>query len=170
MKNSFLSTAAASLIIGASAGFAIARHLYYDPSTKTELEVLRKKYILKINEDKNRSLNSYIPNADPPLSVSLLNAKKESGINKIDQFSFGENPEYSTITMTYYSDKVLAYDDTDEIVMDLRNTVGEKIFDYLTEEDIVYIRNDTNKTYYEITCVDRNYDELTGNVGIGLDY
>lgn len=71
--------------------------------------------------------------------------------------------DYTTISLTYYSDGVLA-DDEDEIVENVEDTVGadfaEHFGDY--EMDSVHIRNDRRKCDYEICKDNRSYTAVTG--------
>lgn len=71
--------------------------------------------------------------------------------------------DYTTISLTYYSDGVLA-DDEDEIVENIEDTVGadfaEHFGDY--EMDSVHIRNDRRKCDYEICKDNRSYTAVTG--------
>ena len=71
--------------------------------------------------------------------------------------------DYTTISLTYYSDGVLA-DDEDEIVDNVEDTVGadfaEHFGDY--EMDSVHIRNDRRKCDYEICKDNRSYSAVTG--------
>lgn len=71
--------------------------------------------------------------------------------------------DYTTISLTYYSDGVLA-DDEDEIVENIEDTVGadfaEHFGDY--EMDSVHIRNDRRKCDYEICKDNRSYTTVTG--------
>lgn len=74
---------------------------------------------------------------------------------------FGEMDGYSTISITYYADRVLA-DDADHIINDVDDTVG---FDSLThfgeyEDDSVFVRNDRRKCDYEILLSQRKYSEI----------
>lgn len=71
---------------------------------------------------------------------------------------FGEK-DYETIGMTYYADKVLVEDITDEVVEDIDETIG---YDSLLhfgeyEEDMLYVRNDDLRTDYEISLSSRSY-------------
>ncbi|MCC8151377.1 MAG: YtxH domain-containing protein [Lachnospiraceae bacterium] len=64
---------------------------------------------------------------------------------------FGEFENYETISLTYYSDGVLA-DECDEVVDDIEEIVG---FESLThfgeyEDDSVFVRNDAKSCDYEI--------------------
>lgn len=71
--------------------------------------------------------------------------------------------EYTTISLTYYSDGTLA-DDEDEIVDNVEDTVGadfaEHFGDY--EMDSVHIRNDRRRCDYEICKDNRTYAAVTG--------
>lgn len=83
----------------------------------------------------------------------------------ITEDEFGELDEYEKVTLSYYSDGILADDLSDEIVEDAESKVGK---DYITkliddEEDIVFVRNDIEKIYYEIVKNLQTYKEVTGN-------
>lgn len=70
---------------------------------------------------------------------------------------------YTTISLTYYSDGTLA-DDEDDVVEDVENTVGsdfaEHFGDY--EDDSVFVRNNRLKCDYEILKDNRSYTDVTG--------
>ncbi len=73
---------------------------------------------------------------------------------------FGE-AEYDTISLTYYSDHILA-DDLDEMVEDVENTVT---FDALNhfgeyEDDSVYVRNDRLQADFEILLDNRKFSDV----------
>lgn len=76
---------------------------------------------------------------------------------------FGEFEEYSQISLTYYSDGVLA-DDTDDLMDDIADTVGSDFASHFGdyEEDSVFIRNDRFKCDYEILRDNRAYSAVTG--------
>lgn len=71
---------------------------------------------------------------------------------------FGEN-DYETIGMTYYADKVLVEDITDEVVDDIDGTIGRDSLLHFGEyeEDMLYVRNDELGIDYEISLSDRSY-------------
>ena len=74
---------------------------------------------------------------------------------------FGEFEDYERISLSYYSDQVLA-DEDDEKVEDADNVVG---LDSLThfgefEDDSVFVRNDKLKCDYEILLVQRTYSDV----------
>lgn len=74
---------------------------------------------------------------------------------------FGELGDYETISLTYYSDDVLA-DDADQIVDDIDETVGNDALIHFGEyeEDSVFVRNDRRKTDYEILRDYRKYADI----------
>lgn len=72
---------------------------------------------------------------------------------------FGEC-EYDTVTLTYYPDGVLT-DELDEIIYDVDGVVGEESLKHFGEfeDDSVCVRNDRDKTDYEILLDPRNYSD-----------
>ena len=73
---------------------------------------------------------------------------------------FGEL-DYSTISLTYYSDGVLTYE-SDELVEDVDDIVGADFAEHFGEyeDDSVFIRNDRMKTDFEILADKRNYSDV----------
>lgn len=74
---------------------------------------------------------------------------------------FGDEEDYDQISLTYYSDQVLA-DENDEIIEDVEETIG---FESLThfgeyEDDSVFVRNDEKKCDYEILMDQRLYSDV----------
>lgn len=74
---------------------------------------------------------------------------------------FAELDDYDRISLTYYSDHILA-DDNDQPLEDVEGTVG---FESLThfgeyEDDSVYVRNDRLKVDYEILRDERKYSDV----------
>lgn len=74
---------------------------------------------------------------------------------------FGDDPDYDLITMTYYTDDVLA-DDSDYRVDNIGETVGDEFVEHFGEydDDAVYVRNDLTKCYYEILRSLKSYSEV----------
>lgn len=63
---------------------------------------------------------------------------------------FGEFEDYSTISLTYYSNGVLT-DDNDEKIDDIEDTVGDALEHFGEyEDDAVHVRDDRKKVDYEI--------------------
>lgn len=82
---------------------------------------------------------------------------------------FGESDNYTQISLTYYSDGVLA-DDEDEIIEDIDDTVGEDFADHFGdyEDDSVFVRNDRLRCDYEILKDNRSYHDVAG-IGLGQE-
>lgn len=79
----------------------------------------------------------------------------------IDPSEFGEDPEYDTMTLTYFADGVLV-DDVDEVIEEPDIVVGLenlKVFEEFGATSI-YVRNDIYKTDYEVIRDDWNYSDM----------
>lgn len=74
---------------------------------------------------------------------------------------FGEFEEYEKISLTYYSNNVLA-DENDDVIEDVEETVGIESLTHFGEyeEDSVFVRNDARKCDYEILLDQRSYSEV----------
>ena len=74
---------------------------------------------------------------------------------------FGEIEEYEKISLTYYSDNVLA-DENDDVVEDVADTVGLDSLNTFGQydDDAVYVRNDRLRADYEILMDRRDYSEV----------
>ena len=94
---------------------------------------------------------------------------KEEKVNMVEKpyiispEEFGDFDEYTKLSLTYYSDEVLA-DENDEIVDDIDETVGADFADHFGEyeDDSVFVRNDRLKCDYEILRDNRSYSDVTG--------
>lgn len=75
---------------------------------------------------------------------------------------FGENEFYDKEELTLYSDGILA--DIDDNILNIDEYVGEKSLDHIGdyEADVVHIKNDARKTYYEVLVDERSYLDVTG--------
>lgn len=106
----------------------------------------------------------------------IFNDEMKKGVDEMIGFSesdrpyviapdiFGELDGYEKISLTYYSDQILA-DDSDEIVDNVEDVVG---FDSLShfgdyEDDSVFVRNDRLKCDYEILLDQRSYSDIVKN-------
>lgn len=80
----------------------------------------------------------------------------------INSEEFGEEEEYDTMTLTYFTDKVLV-DDVDDVIEDQDTVVGLenlKIFEEFPGCTTIYVRNDIWKTDFEIIKDDWNWSDL----------
>ncbi len=89
--------------------------------------------------------------------------KPAEGPYIISPEEFDEKAEdgYEAITLTYYSDGVLA-DENDEPIDDIANTIGEYSLNHFGEyeDDSVYVRDDWRKVDYEILRDERPYSQI----------
>ena len=94
-------------------------------------------------------------------NTNAKNEVPETGPYVISPDEFGELDDYETISLTYYSDKVLA-DDMDQVIDDYMVCVGNDFMNHFGEyeDDSVFIRNDARKCDYEILYDLRPYSEL----------
>lgn len=78
---------------------------------------------------------------------------------------FMNNEDYENISLTYYSDGVLA-DENDDVVEDVENVVGRESLNHFGEyeDDSVFVRNDILKCDYEILYDLRNYSEVIKHI------
>ena len=89
-------------------------------------------------------------------------ADVETYAYEIDPDEFGEDHEYTTYSLDYYSDGNLV-DETGNIVDDPIHLVGGDVLDRINlESPIAYVRNDITKTDYEITYIDDVFEEAGG--------
>lgn len=74
---------------------------------------------------------------------------------------FGENPDYETVSLTYYADGVLT-DDWDNVIDDAEDLLGEGSLGTFGqyEDDSVFVRDDAIKTDYEILADEREFADV----------
>ena len=73
---------------------------------------------------------------------------------------FGDDPDYKTVSLTYYADKVLTDEDNHVINPGrIDDLIGEDSLTHFGEyeEDSVFVRNEKRKTDYEILLDMSNY-------------
>lgn len=79
----------------------------------------------------------------------------------IDPEEYGEDDDYETLTLTYYSDDVLV-DEDDEPVVNRDEVVGSESLKRFGEfvADTVFVRNERLKCDYEILRDNRKYSDI----------
>ena len=97
-------------------------------------------------------------------------AKKEEVEGSVEDGPYLINPDefgvdHDRESIIFYSDDVLAYEINDEIVENADELVGSEFKDHFGdyEEDMVYVRNDSEMTDFEIFKDTRTYEEVSGN-------
>lgn len=116
--------------------------------TKKEEEVSDDTPVEEVNENENR----------PPVDYT-----KGTHISVVSEDEFGEEETYEKILLTLYADDILADEDDDELTDDeIKGSVSREFLDKFikSEEDVLYICNDTRKCYYEVTKDLRPYHSL----------
>lgn len=103
---------------------------------------------------------------DPNSMDNNHQMKKNSRVESVSPSEFGENEDYEKVVLMYYADDILADDESGEIVDNPDYLVGNDFANHFGdyEADTVFIRNDTEETYYEICRDDRTYDEVVGSI------
>lgn len=74
---------------------------------------------------------------------------------------FGEKEDYDTISLTLYSDGVVA-DDADKPIDDIDDVIGKGSLDHFGEyeDDSIFVRNDKLKCDYEVLIDEREYAQI----------
>ena len=110
--------------------------------------------------------NGYVNYSDvmPEEKKGVTPHTSEDGPYVISPEEFGSHDDYETISLTYYSDGVVA-DDMDYRVDDLDSIIGIEALSRFGEyeDDAVFVRNDEMKTDYEILLDTRRYADVTRN-------
>ncbi len=114
--------------------------------------------LFEVQEISNRS--GYTVYSD----AKNLNRKEDKDLEKpyvITPEEFGEFTDYEEISLTYYSDGMLA-DDCDELVDDVEEIIGLDSLNHFGEyeTDSVFVRNDALKCDYEILLDHRKYSDV----------
>ena len=105
-------------------------------------KIREQRYITDINKgDKDMKKNPYVISPD-----------------EYGEYEDDDESSYDLISLSYYSNGVLA-DDNDDVIANVDDIVGKDFADHFGEyeEDSVYIRNDRLKCDYEILKINRPY-------------
>lgn len=186
MKNSVITGFSFLLGMGIGAYFT---YMYvkdmYAEIAQEEINSVKEAYIKKtknlqkdvITEDEKKEKVDKVKNKNKS-DISEYAAKlKESGYTNYSEISqedndvevpyviapedYGENDEYETISLTYYSDGVLT-DEDDEVITNPGELVGRDFASHFGdyEDDSVFIRNDNRKIDFEILMDYRTYQDV----------
>lgn len=165
------------LVIGAAvAGAAVA--LYYTKNTERkradeEIAQMREYYAQKeektgktSTETENKNTKSQeMRNYQKIVKENYNYERTPDGPTAITPDEFGENPGYDKLSMTFYADNIVA-DENDEIVEDVNDCIGFENLAHMGEyePDILYVKNDRLRVYYEITRDLRKYEDVAGSL------
>ena len=102
--------------------------------------------------------------------LTSIYSNEKGGVKKmvkepyvISPYDFGENDDFSQISLAYYSDNVLAYEDH-EIITNVDALIGAGSLNTFGgyEDDSVFVRNEELRIDFEILKDPRPYEEATG--------
>lgn len=180
-----------TFLVGATVG-SVATWLclkrYYERITQEEINsvkaafVERKPAITNIAKNEKQEENQHkvdISNLKPDL-VNYKAKLQEEGYTNYTEHSkknteekrdepyvispddYGEDDNYTQISLVYYAGDGVLTDDEDEIIEYIRDTVGEDFAEHFGEyeDDSVFIRNDLLKCDYEILRDNRSYADV----------
>ena len=72
---------------------------------------------------------------------------------------FGEDSSYETMTLLSYTDGLVS-DDAFELIEDVRGAIGDAVQHMGEfEEDVIHVRNDRLKVYYEVLRSEKSYQD-----------
>ena len=160
----------------AAGGFAVYKLLNdrYAQIAQDEVDSVKEMYARKAKEaedleEKKELAHEASNKPDIMEYAKVLNEQRykpeaqddeDDPIEFIESNEYGLDDEYDLVQFTYYSDGVLA-DEDDEVVNHPSLIVGN--FADKFEDNVVYVKNDETKTYYEIIEDDRTYTEVVGD-------
>lgn len=129
----------------------------------TAVDSLTKLYKLKLEEDKlqEEGYTNYTEHS----KKNTEEKKDEPMPNEpyvISPDDYGENDNYTQISLVYYAGDGVLADDEDEVVEDIEDTVGEDFAEHFGEyeDDSVFIRNDRLRCDYEILRDNRSFSDV----------
>lgn len=87
----------------------------------------------------------------------------EKNISFIDSDEFDSYNGYEKTNLVLYSDDILADELSDDIYL-IDDSIGVEAAEFLRNDrpEVIYVRNEENKTEYEVTWDGRSYGEVTG--------
>lgn len=103
----------------------------------------------------------YSSNTRPSVAPKKEVTERASKPYVISPDEFAERKDYETVSLTYYKDKVLTYEN-DEIVEDVDGLIGRDSLNHFGEyeDDSVFVRDDELKRDYEILLDTRNFTDV----------
>jgi hypothetical protein len=123
-----------------------------------------------VNEDSEEKLTfEKLVNELGYTNYSNVPDKKDSEVDNtnkpyvIKPEEFGSKEEYERVSLTYYSDGILA-DELDFVIEDVEDTVGKDSLSHFGEyeDDSVFVRNDRLECDYEILLDSRKFIDVVG--------
>lgn len=141
----------------------------YEQMAQEEIDSVKKVFSKKNKELENKDTSNEKEDED---TIELGN--KVIGLEYVESITdkpftpyiispeeFGENDNYETSSLTFYSDGILA-DEDDEMVDDVDSLVGFESLNHFGEyeDDSVFVRNDRLETDFEILLNTMSYSDI----------
>ena len=172
---------AVGALIGSAATWIFAKK-YYENIAQDEIDSVKKEFSKMRNANSEPSDHEEPHNDIPSLKETSdkiehynytdhskkeeqdISVKEVQDVNDpyvISPDEYGEYMDYEQISLTYFSDGVLADEDTLDVIDDISGTVGDDFADHFGEyeDDSVHIRNDATRCEYEILADLRTYSD-----------
>ena len=173
---------AIAFLLGAGIGSVVTWKLVetkYKKLAQEEIDSVREVY-----SKKEIALNNEVKKAHACLEANAKNDKVPSYTNFVKDIGYQTESEeeepmgniyvippdsygelgYEEVSLTYYADNVLAYDD-DSVIRNVDKVVGKGSLNTFGEyeDDSVFVRDDDKKIDYEILRDTRTYSDVVGN-------
>lgn len=161
--------------LGCAAGMYVAKKKY-DELIKEEVKSVKEtltansKKIFRTKKEEEVSddtpveeVNENRPPVDYTKGTHISVVSEDVFGEVVSEDEFGEEETYEKILLTLYADDILADEDDEELTEDeIKGSVTRELLDKFikSEEDVLYICNDTRKCYYEVTKDLRPYHSL----------
>lgn len=164
---------------GAAVGSLITWKLIKDKYARIaqeEIDSVKEVFSRRYSEEKEAPDTDESTNEPAPEEVAeYKNIINDNGYSKVERVKtmhdkpyvippedFADDPDYETVSLTYYADGVLT--DEDNCIIDpgeIEDLIGEESLDHFGEyeDDSVFVRNEERKTDYEILRDMSNYDD-----------
>lgn len=164
----------AGATVGAAATWLCLRR-YYEQIAQEEIDSVKAAFAerkpvntnIAKNEKSNEKQKENQHKADiaklkPDLVNYAAKLQEEGYTNVISPDNYGENDNYTQISLVYYAGDGVLADDEDEVVEDIEATVGEDFAEHFGEyeDDSVFIRNDRLRCDYEILRDNRSFSDV----------
>ena len=134
------------------------KEVFYERGLRAQMEPVEEAVPEEVKTEYNAIVNNYVSNDTEKKGGSDDMYVDEPYVISPDEF--GDIDLYETLTLTYYSDGVLA-DENDDPIEDISGIVPEDFDDHFGEyeecADSVFVRNDSLKCDYEILKDDATY-------------
>lgn len=95
------------------------------------------------------------------LDIDYRKEAKPIVISEEEYIEFSaDHPDYDTISLLYFSDCVVAEEESYNMIGGSRYALGKEALETVDEDNTVYIRNDKLKVLYELNYDERTYAEV----------